>query len=68
MVVSQIRRPQYRPQYTTVLIKGNPKKVPLILVNYQILISEPPFLYGFADLSPCHGRCKTGEGVDSSEA
>ena len=33
----KIRGPQYRPQYTIVLIMGTPKKVPLILGNYHLL-------------------------------
>ena len=36
MVVSQIRKPQYRPQYTIVLIMGTPKMAPLIVGNPHI--------------------------------
>ena len=37
MVVSLNRGPQYRPQYTVILILGTPKKVALILGNCHIM-------------------------------
>ena len=36
----KIRVPQYRPQYTIVLIIGIPKKVPLILGNHLMVLNQ----------------------------
>ena len=38
MVFSLNRGPQYRPQYIKILIRGGPKKVPLILGNPHFLM------------------------------
>ena len=43
-----MRGPQYRPQYTIVLIIGTPKTVPLILGNCTVL--EKVLLGGGAEL------------------
>ena len=48
----KIGGPQYRPQYTIVLIIGTPKKVPLILGNPQMEVSQ---YSGFGDAGDIQG-------------
>ena len=55
MVVSQIRRPQYRPQNTIVLIMGSSKKVPIILGNPHICMSTYECYHGHSLGAP--GNC-----------
>ena len=40
IIVSLNKGPQYRPQYTIILIIGTPKRVPLILGNPHIVTEE----------------------------
>ena len=52
----QIRVPQYRPQYTIVLIIGIPTKVPLILGNRLMVLNQSIKFVAHAELQFSEGQ------------